>query len=93
MKSETKIICPICGAEYLPEEIYVPKAFFGKQDYIEKDHNTGKLKAFYGKGMDLTEQYVCDHCHNTFNIRAEVIFITTKSDDVSKSQVTKQKLF
>ena len=39
----TVITCPRCGAEYLAQEIYLPTAFFGKANYIEKSEDTHKI--------------------------------------------------
>ena len=36
-KKDIVITCPHCGREYLPAEIYVPDAFFGKPSDIEKN--------------------------------------------------------
>jgi uncharacterized OB-fold protein len=60
-----KIICPRCGTQYLPCEIYLPDHFLGKATMIEKDCY-GKVLDYYGNSMDLVEQYKCDKCNTTF---------------------------
>lgn len=75
-----KIICPYCGQEYLPSEIYVPKSFFGTQKNIERSYD-GKILDFDGKQMDLEEEYKCDCCDNTFFVEAQVKFSTAKSPE------------
>lgn len=70
-----KIICPSCGAQYLPCEIYLPNSFLGKTKMIEKDVY-GKILDYYGSSMDLKEQYKCDKCNTTFSVKATVTFNT-----------------
>ncbi len=67
-----KIICPHCGAEYLPAEIFYPNHFLGKPKHITKDA-FGKLK-FYVGNMDLNETYICDYCNTRLHVAAKVSF-------------------
>ena len=69
------IDCPVCGHQYLPAEIYIPKRFFGNPSYIERT-NTGKIDIFDGTSMDLQEEYICDKCLNKFKVVANVSFKT-----------------
>lgn len=69
------IACPKCGYEYLPAEIFVPKAFIGTPKDIIRDENH-KIDDFIGKSLDLTEEYTCDHCHTTFSIDTDIRFHT-----------------
>lgn len=82
-----KIICPECGAEYLPAEIYYPKDFFGNPHSITKDRY-GKLQFFSGVNMNLQESYVCDYCKRKMQITANVDF-KAKIAQVEKSRITK----
>ena len=75
------IKCPCCGTEYLPEEIYVPGAFFGHPSDIEKTYY-GKISTFMGKSIDPVETYKCDSCGHTFTVEAQIKFNT--SLDVAK---------
>lgn len=89
--SENKIqyiVCPHCGAEYLPCEIYYPNQFIGKSTEIDKIN--GKIEVFNGRLMDLEETYTCDHCLNKFKVTAKVSFKTQTVDkyDMSKSYAT-----
>lgn len=91
-----KIICPCCGAQYLPCEIYLPNPFLGKTKLIEKDIY-GKILDYYGDSMDLYEQYKCDKCNTTFSVKATVTFSTKVMDEVDfekpyVTQLKKQKL-
>lgn len=72
-KKEILILCPHCGAEYLPAEIFIPSNFFGKPEDIDKD-NEGKLEAYDGTPMDLKEDFICDKCGKEFEIIADIRF-------------------
>lgn len=77
MKSSKRfdiICCPNCGAEYLPREIYVPDAFFGKNVDIEKEHLTHKIIYDGGKPLGLNESYICDYCNTPFIVKAYIRF-------------------
>lgn len=92
MKQDKKIeliICPHCGTEYLPAEIYYPKHFFGNPQNIEKLNN-GKIEHFDGKSMDLEEIYQCDACNLKFKATAKISFKTSEISkyDTSKAYVT-----
>ena len=81
MKEEIiKIKCPYCGQEYLPSEIYVPKAFFGTQKNIERSYD-GKIVDYDGDDMDLRESYKCDCCDNIFYVDTQIKFVTSKEDE------------
>lgn len=77
MKNEklNVIICPKCGREYLPGEIYIPKCFIGSPKYIDRD-NLGKITYFDGTTMNTNETYVCEECGVTFGVKAQVNFKT-----------------
>lgn len=84
-----KIVCPYCGYEYSPEEIYIPEAFFGRAKNIERD-NAGKIIYFVGKGMDLNESYRCDKCNTKFKVKCDLKFYaTSEAKDFSNSYSTK----
>lgn len=68
-----RIVCPKCGTEYLPSEIYVPQAFFGKPKEIVKDCN-GKIIYTDVDAMDTSEVFVCDRCNTKFNVSASINF-------------------
>lgn len=69
------IKCPTCGAEYLPVEIYLPDAFFGKPLHIERD-DENKVTHVVGTKMNLFEHYTCDYCNVPFKITAKLQFST-----------------
>ena len=68
------ITCPVCGAEYLPCEIYYPNQFLGRS--IEIDKIKGKIDSFSGTNMNLEETFTCDHCGSNFKVTAKVSFKT-----------------
>ena len=80
-----KIICPKCGRQYLPGEIYVPNAFIGQPKNIQKDYR-GHILDFQGSSMDTRETYVCDSCDTKFSVRATVQFFTEIKENVNVSQ-------
>lgn len=69
------ITCPRCGREYLPAEIFIPNAFFGKPYDVERLDN-GKIDFFSGTTLDVDEKYTCDRCHSTFTVHADINFQT-----------------
>lgn len=71
--NELKIVCPNCGYEYLPGEIFVPNAFFGTPYYVIRDENK-KVTSHYGEPMDFTESYICDGCNKPLKIKANLSF-------------------
>ena len=91
-QQQAKIICPNCGAEYLPCEIYLPNHFLGKSYFIEKDY-LGKILDYYGQQQNLIEQYTCDKCNKTFTVRGQLNFYTSIIDNLSfnDSYTTKYK--
>ena len=69
------ISCPKCGYQYLPSEIFVPSAFFGKPVFIRRDVD-GDIQSYSGKESDYTEIYKCDNCNTSFKITATLDFKT-----------------
>lgn len=70
------ITCPSCGKEYLPSELFIPKAFFGEPVVINRDENN-KIINFVGTDMDTDETFCCDKCNKIFNIHTKISFNTT----------------
>jgi hypothetical protein len=86
---EKLIICPYCGAEYLPAEIFYPDEFFGNPKNIEKDA-VGKIQFYSGQNVKLTESYTCDYCKRKMYVNAEVDF-TAQVQPFSNGYTTKFK--
>lgn len=91
-----KITCPVCGAEYLPNEIYLPNSFMGDARDIVKDAN-GKILDVYGETMDLKEHYQCDYCNAHLQVSCKVNFSAEHSKKHNlenyKTELNKPSLF
>lgn len=72
-KKFVKVVCPYCGAEYLPAEIYLPNELLGYPKNIIKSAD-GIIEHFSGTTMNNKEKYNCDYCHKTFEITADIKF-------------------
>lgn len=79
MNIETRIVCPHCGYEYLPSEIFFKEDFLENVTSIVRDENN---KIFYTEGDEpcLEEDYCCDHCGKNFTVKAKVEYITSKDE-------------
>ena len=69
------IVCPCCGREYLPAEIYYPNSFFGKPMNIDRTRE-GKIETFEGMTMNPNESFICEDCGTSFTVKANVTFKT-----------------
>lgn len=85
------IVCPHCGEEYLPAEIFIPNAFFGKPENIDRTAS-GQIEVFDGTTMDLSEEYKCDKCGNVFYVEADVKFTTRDRKTEQLDEVYTSKL-
>ena len=83
------IVCPKCGREYLPAELYVPNEFFGRPKDIVRDVY-GTILDYEGTSVDLQETYICDKCNTNFVVRAKIGFMTevTKLDNFDEEYIT-----
>ncbi len=72
------IICPHCGAEYLPAEIFVSD-LVGNPTNIIKDEN-GHIDYYTGDSMSFVEEYECDTCGHRFRVTGKVTFTTEPID-------------
>lgn len=84
MEDTIKIVCPICGAEYLPSEIYIPAEFFGRPTEVIRDP-ADKIEFFLGHGMNLEEEYICDGCGAKMRIKANLSF-TVDTEPVEEDE-------
>jgi hypothetical protein len=73
------IVCPKCGAEYLPAEVFYPEEILGSPENIIKDKK-GKVEFFIGESIDFTEEFTCDICDCKFTVEGSVKFSTKESD-------------
>lgn len=72
---QEKIICPVCGQEYLPIEIFVPYNFFGTLNFIKRNED-GKIEYFLGQEPDYCETFTCTKCNTTFITKTQISFKT-----------------
>ena len=79
MKEKNIIKCPHCGAEYLPNEIYIPDEFFTDVSALKDDNY--KILATSGDALNAVEEYCCDKCAKTFKVTAGVTFTTEEVKD------------
>ena len=86
---EKLIICPYCGAEYLPAEIFYPDEFLGTPKNIEKDAK-GKIQFYGGQNAKLTESYTCDYCKRKMYVSVDMDFIA-QIQPFSTGHITKFK--
>lgn len=73
------IACPYCGAEYAPSEIFYPVDFLPDVSDVAKD-STGRIVAYVGSLMNLSEEYECDRCGHVFKATADVTFGSERCD-------------
>lgn len=69
------IVCPRCGYQYLPSEIFIPNTVFGKPSFIRRSVD-GKIENVDGEEPDMTELYCCDNCNTSFKVSLEMSFDT-----------------
>ena len=91
------IECPKCGREYLPAEIFIPKAFFGTPKDIVRDIY-GRILDYEGTSVDQVETYTCDKCNTLFQVRAKMTFLVDNTqvrdmDEPYSSPLPKNTLF
>jgi len=85
MKDTPMIVCPTCGQEYLPVEVFIPEAFFGNPKEIMKS-DSGKVDFVVGDGMDLSERFICEGCNTKLKINAELTFNVEVDDSNSAEE-------
>lgn len=92
-KKSIVITCPTCGCEYLPGEIYLPKAFLGQPRDIDKKYDTGQVMNYSGDSMNLEEHFICEKCLTPFKVMAKVSFNTVEESlyDFNNDYVSKLK--
>lgn len=85
--SEPIIVCPICGQQYHPAEIFLPNYFLGKPTDIVKN-TSGKIDFHFGQDMDPDETYICDNCGAHLKIHANISFNVAVDENKSEEHVT-----
>jgi len=80
INKEPFIVCPHCGAKYMPSEIFIEEGILGDAHEIVKT-SKGNIEHYLGKPYDLHETYVCDYCNKEFKIEGTMEFTTSKVED------------
>lgn len=80
--------CPVCGAEYLPGEIFLPEHFLGQPKNMEKDFR-GKILYYEGTNQDLVETYTCDKCMSNFKVIAKINYTVEKEFEAKDTYIQK----
>lgn len=73
------IVCPHCGAEYMPGEILVEDGILGDVHDIVRT-SKGHIEHCLGKPYDLQETYICDYCNREFRVTGTMSFSTSTVD-------------
>ena len=84
-----KVICPNCGAEYAPQEIFLFNSFNNSK--IIKDEE-GKI--LDNLDFDDNESYKCDYCNKTFFAKMAIDFeVSTTKVEEYVTKLRKPALF
>lgn len=75
--STQKIVCPHCGYEYLPVEVFIPKTVFDIPYIIYRDDN-GSITNAVCEDKVQTETYQCDKCNNFFKTKISIEYSVKK---------------
>ena len=67
------ITCPVCGREYLPEEIFLRNEMYGHPKAVVRD-DKGKIIGFSGTTAHFYETYICDGCDTPFRVNGSLSF-------------------
>lgn len=80
-----KIICPVCGQEYLQDELFLDLT--GKHYTIEKT-NSGKIDFYFGTDPEEETTYICDGCNSKLIVKCVPSF-TVAVNEKPENYVTK----
>lgn len=80
MNKKHYIVCPHCGAEYLPAEVLVSEGSLGEPTGIVKDE-FGRIVYYGGTDIDMHDVYECDYCNRPFSVVGDVRFATRGTED------------
>ena len=84
-----KLVCPNCGAEYAPQEIFLFNTF--NVSKIVKDENGKILDSLI---FDDNESYRCDYCNKTFYAKMNIDFeVSTTKVEEHVTKLHKPALF
>ena len=87
--TQTYITCPLCNAEYLPQEIFV--SLIDNNANIEKTEDTHKIIQPEYSGQ-INETFTCDYCNTKFNVLAKLTFSSFIDDKFNFNELYSTKL-
>lgn len=81
--SVNKIVCPHCGYQYDPSEIYFPEELTGKAETIIRDPLGHIIYRDYKpeNNPELVEHFICDHCGKAFKVSANITYTSSAEDE------------
>lgn len=81
--------CPVCGEEYLPSEIFMPDAVFGRQYDITKN-DRGDIMFYLGDDPDYNEEFICNSCNTKLDVSMKMSFdvIPKENDEFEEEYIT-----
>ena len=79
IKKSEIVRCPVCGAEYLAGEIYLPIEFLGQPNYVQRNSNNEVIN-YFGTSINPVEHYICDFCDSKFKVFAKTQFYSYKEE-------------
>ena len=71
------IICPYCGREYVPSEIFYPEDLLPNVGDVVRKEN-GLVEFCTGSQELESEEYCCDGCGKTFKVTPALSFLVEK---------------
>lgn len=85
--SKIVVVCPHCGAEYLPSEILMEDGLLGDVSNIVKTSN-GRLVGYNGTPLNIEDDYVCDYCSKPFGVRGRLCLESFPKDEFEEESIT-----
>lgn len=86
------IICPHCGMQYLPGEIFYPEEFLGKPKDIVRN-TVGEILGYEGIEQNSNETFVCEECKNEFTVEAKISYVVSTGETNTPVEIAKLSLF
>lgn len=84
-----RIVCPNCGAEYAPQEIFI-MTNFNNNNIVKDEHGKILDDLIY----DDDESYKCDYCNTTFFSKMKIDFdVYTSKLEKHTTRLHKPTLF
>ena len=87
--ANSKIICPKCGREYLPCEIFVPTYLVGKI-YPERDYTGAIIDEEVKVKPDFNETYECD-CGAMLSVTADIKYNVSVKNEYSSDIIIERR--